>query len=269
MVDRAFFLLGLGFLALAKAKHAIRGYATPKPFTDPDGSVRYALSHAERYLDAMARVGVSIEGKRILELGPGSDLGIGLSLLHAGAVEYCAVDRYPLAIDTPPSFYERLAAASGVSLGPLSDPSLLRYEVRPDFDLRALGPFDVVLSNAAFEHFDDVDGVIRQLADLAVPGALFFAEIDLQTHSRWIRDRDPNNIYRYAEQLYRVFYFPGQPNRVRPAQYQQAMERAGWRDIRMTPENRFDAHGRSVHRRFRADPHLDWLSFTLVARRPV
>lgn len=268
MRDRAYFLVGLGFLALSKAKHALRGYTTPKPFSDPEASVRYALSHANGYIDAISRAGVVVEGKRILELGPGSDLGIGLCLLHAGAIQYVAVDRYPLARDTPPRFYERLASASGVSPGPLSDRSRLRYEVRTDFDLRGLGEFDVILSNAAFEHFDDVDGVIQRLAELAAPDALLFSEIDLQTHTRWIRDRDPNNIYRYPERLYRVFYFPGQPNRVRPDQYRRALERAGWRDIEMTPENRFDPRGRSVHGRFRADPHLDWLSFTVTARRP-
>ncbi len=268
MGDHGWFLVGLVFLALAKAKHVIRGYTSPKPFTDMDGTVRYDLSHAQRYVDSMDRAGVSIEGKRILELGPGSDLGIGLCLLHAGAAQYCAVDKFPLAINTPLPLYDRLAAASGVSLDPLSDPSRLRYEIRPDFDLRDLGQFDVFLSNAAFEHFDDVDGVIRQLADMAAPGALFLAEIDLQTHSRWIRDRDPNNIYRYPDKLYRVFNFPGQPNRVRPVEYERALGRFAWRDIQMAPMNRFDSRGRAVHQRFRQDAYLDWLSFTLVARRP-
>ena len=33
----------------------------------------------------------------------------------------------------------------------------------------------------------------------------------LKTHSRWIRNRDPNNIYRYPDWLYRLFQFRGSP----------------------------------------------------------
>ena len=43
------------------------------------------------------------------------------------------------------------------------------------------------------------------------------AEIDLQTHTRWIRNVDPLNIYRYSGQLYGSFRFSdgdGAPARV-------------------------------------------------------
>jgi hypothetical protein len=59
------------------------------------------------------------------------------------------------------------------------------------------------------------------------------AEIDLKTHSRWIRDHDPNNIYRYPDGLYDLFWFRGIPNRVRPHQYEAAFARHGWRDIQV------------------------------------
>jgi hypothetical protein len=47
---------------------------------------------------------------------------------------------------------------------------------------------------------------------------------DRQTHSRWIREKDPNNIYRYARWFYRLFYSSGQLNRVRLAEYARFFE---------------------------------------------
>jgi hypothetical protein len=61
------------------------------------------------------------------------------------------------------------------------------------------------------------------------------AEIDLKTHSRWIRDHDPNNIYRYSNAIYRALWFRGIPNRVRPYEYRAIFEAHGWTNVRITP----------------------------------
>ena len=63
---------------------------------------------------------------------------------------------------------------------------------------------------------------------------MIVAEVDLMTHSRWIREKDPLNIYRYPQWLYRLFYFRGQPNRVRPSRYREAFQRLGW-NVNITP----------------------------------
>ena len=93
---------------------------------------------------------------------------------------------------------------------------------------------DMVFSQAAFEHFDDIESTILQLNKVCKSGATFVAEINLKTHSRWIRDKDPNNIYRYPEWLYNMFRFRGIPNRVRPFQYREVLESYGWTDITIT-----------------------------------
>ena len=146
--------------------------------------------------------------------------------------------------------------------------------VREDFAIRALGGrgIDLVLSNAAFEHFDDVDDVIRQLGAVVVPGGALVSEVDLQTHTRWIRDADPLNIYRYAEPLYGAFRFRGSPNRVRPDAYRTALERHGWADIRGTPVVALDPdYVRQVQPTlagsFREAPDMDVLRIMLCARR--
>ncbi len=121
----------------------------------------------------------------------------------------------------------------------------INYVVRDDFDLvRAFGPesMDLVFSQAAFEHFDDIDATVAQLTTVCKPGAVIVAEIDLMTHSRWIRDKDPNNIYRYHERVYRLFDFRGIPNRVRPYRYRKAFERNGWSNVTTIPRLTYGDH---------------------------
>jgi len=266
-----YFCVGIIFLALAKFKHLLQGYTTPKPYDVSlvDESIDYDLQIAQRYEDKLQELAdTAISAKRILELGPGSDLGTGLTLVEHGAAQYTGFDRHDLASAVPEGFYNRFSSRSGLSTEALND-GRVEYVVREDFDLEALGSpeFDVALSNAAFEHFDNVPDTVCKLTRVMNPGSVALFEIDLKTHSRWIRDVDPNNIYRYPNWLYRFFYFPGQPNRLRPKSYVSALEQNGWTILSLEPANMLSEAYRTytVHRDFR-DKHLNWLSFIICAR---
>lgn len=257
----SYYALGIGFLALAKAKYHLKGY-TPKPLeaADIDACIDYDVQVANHWLKLLADYGVSVEGKDILELGPGSDLGTGVYLQSKGIGSYTAFDRHPNARLTSPRFYQRMKARGYPA------PKVNLY-VSQSFDLTELLPqsMDIIVSNAAFEHFDDVGATIRGIERVLRPGGILCAVVDLQTHSRWIRERDPNNIYRYPEWLYRAFHFPGQPNRVRTADYLRHL-RDGWKAVEIIPENTFAGWGR-VHRKFRQCDDLGVLSFAVCARK--
>jgi hypothetical protein len=99
---------------------------------------------------------------------------------------------------------------------------------------------------------------------------MIVAEIDLKTHSRWIRDHDPNNIYRYPSSLYRALWFRGIPNRVRPYQYRQIFESHGWTNVSVTPLERVSDRRLmgSVDERFKdARNELDVLSILFCATK--
>jgi SAM-dependent methyltransferase len=263
-----YFAAGIVFLALAKAKHVLRGYSTPKPFdlSETDRCIDYDMKVASELLGHLRTYGGTIENAHVLELGPGSDLGVGLYLLSQGAASYTAFDRNDLAAKVPPEFYARFGERLGIPV----NMERVRYVARQDFDVAAALPprsVDIVISNAAFEHFDDVERTVQQLSQVVKPGGKIAAVIDLQTHSRWIREKDPNNIYRYPRWLYRLFYAPGQPNRVRPAEYRRFFEQAGWRDVTVRTSTRFDSRGRSVHDDFRGCESLDACSIVLCATR--
>lgn len=297
--DAAYFIAGLGFLALAKAKHTLMGYTTPKPRrrgADPYGQLaEYDRRVVDGWLGWLERATgrdaeAALRGKTVLELGPGADLGVGLYLLARGAGRYLAVDAHPLALSAPAAFYDRFfeylagvipdaeidglrdtlqAAQTGTS-------DRLRYIVRPDFDLVAAlegTTVDLVFSQAAFEHFDNVPETVRRVSAVAAPGAWLVAEIDLQTHSRWIRDRDPNNIYRYPDALYRLFRFRGIPNRVRPREYKSILVANGWIDVTFSPLTLLaDRHQQpgpgALSRRFQSsESQMHILTGMLCARR--
>lgn len=285
-------LAGLGFLTLAKAKHQLRGYTSPKTFdlSQTDRCVAYDLRVVDewlRYLRDYEGADVSVRDKNILEIGPGSDFGVGLYLLAKGAAAYNACDAHDLARHAPSEFYDALLRRikivdPGVDLdflraqlqGALAGTSTrLRYVVRKDFDIAAAfsaRSIDLVVSQASFEHLDDVGETVRQLSEVSKPGARLVAEIDLKTHSRWIRDKDPNNIYRFSNEVYDRFRFSGIPNRVRPYEYRAHLAAHGWTDIRVTPLEKVAGwpDGSSVHRQFR-DPRnqLEILSAVLCARK--
>lgn len=268
----AWFAAGLGFLTVAKARHLLGGYTRPKPFglDEADRCIDYAVGLGAMYATGLRRRGVELAGREVLELGPGSDLGVGLHLLRQGAARYLGFDRHNLAGHAPAAYYQRMAERG------LGDPQALRdgrvaLAVDERFDVGALGRrFDIVVSNAAFEHFDDVGRTIAQLSRVVRPGGATLIAVDLQTHSRWIRERDPNNIYRYPPWLYRALAYPGQPNRVRPGAYRAFFEQQGWQDVELAPgEILPPARAAIPAAAFRGDAQADWLSFTLFARRPV
>jgi SAM-dependent methyltransferase len=307
--NRLYKSAGLALLCMNKLRYAVRGYRDPRPFavSDNDRAIAYDLAVIEawrRQLGAYLGTEFSFAEQSILELGPGADLGVGLALLALGARRYTAVDANELAGATPRVFYERLLdhlAGDAVPGAPESPPNAanatraatraellalldhasgaaggrLRYVCRRDFDLTAAGPkpFDLVVSHAAFEHFDDLPRTFGQLRDIVREGGLLVAQVDLMTHTRWIRERDPLNIYRFGDSLYGRLRFGGAPNRVRPHEYERMLREAGWKDARACadetlPAGYLETVRDSLAPRFRSDENrMDSLSIYLCARR--
>ena len=245
---------GLAILALNCLRHRLQGYKTPRTFsaTELERAARYDMSVVRswlRYYEDYLGTGAGVRGKRVLELGPGEDLGVGLTLLAQGADRYHALDAHYLLDNTPAEFYEVLFRLLGEEHSGLDEaelrrqlrlslsqsPEKLDYRYQPDFDLRIFdrSSIDIVFSQAAFEHIDDPVRTISTLSELVTPGGVVVILIDFMTHSRWIRDRDPLNIYRYPDSIYNLFSFSGIPNRFRPYQYKQIFENKGWENVKV------------------------------------
>ena len=289
----AYHCVGGAVLFLNKVRHSIQGYATPRPFAASDirKAVEYDLAVVAgwlRQLGEYAPEHASVIGKRVLELGPGPDLGTGLILLSRGARRYHAIDANNLLPLAPQELYEELFREIDVHGGSAEDlraelrraqegqPDRLNYICQPDFDIACVqgNDVDLVFSQAAFEHFEDPGRVVAQLSQIVRPGAILIAEVDLKTHTRWIRDADPLNIYRYSDWLYRLARFTGIPNRLRPLEYERILEKNGWCNIKVVPRTIADPEyvadvRRALNRRFRdaATSQIHILSMLLCATK--
>jgi hypothetical protein len=279
--------LGLGFLGLAWSKDRLRGYATPNTVAkcDVEGQISYILdifASLRRFMPPQ----FDLRGRDVLELSPGASRGNGMLFLAMGARSYHAIDAFDLAGNEDPIFYQRLL--NRFTGGKHSDRERARaiarepgvrefgYSVGRDFDIPRLAEgrtFDLIISCAAFEHYENVPAAVAGLTKVAKPGCETVHIIDLQTHSRWIRERDPNNIYRYSESIYRLFRFAGQPNRQRPADYARAFKAQGWNDVHFAPSRAIEPGLREASLRglaapFASQDNMIILDGALTARHP-
>ena len=288
--SRGMYAAGLGFMALAWVKNRLAGYSTPNTVNRGDvaGAVNYVRDTVrswERFLSGK----VDVRGRDVLELCPGSTLGTGALLLAKGARSYHAVDAFRLADADDTDFLLRVLSGldpneylpqdveRAQTIIKHRNAELFDYRVERSFDIDRLSggkSFDLQLSCAAFEHYDDIDRTIEQLSHVARPGCVSAHIVDFQTHSRWIRQNDPNNIYRYDERLYRLFGFPGRPNRQRPDDYLRAFERNGWDAVEVVAAQTVAAQQLPLSTtgllaRFnRPEADMTMLEGVVIARRP-
>ncbi len=287
--------LGLGLLLANKIRRTIRPYDRPRPWSsrDIDRSIAYDFDVVRNWEGGFRDAGLGdwIRGRHVLELGPGPDLGTGLILLARGAASYTAIDRFPLATGASDRFYETLltrlegepAAVSAAEAYQLfmSEPDRgpLRYLLAGGNRMPILagrGPFDLWLSQAALEHVADPHDLIAELTPAFSPGAIALHHVDAATHTPWIRDRDPLNILRFPERIYRALSFPGSPNRWRASSYVSALGAEGWDLVDLQPIHRLTGAALAAVRpgldeRFRSlpDDELAVFSFRLILRRGV
>lgn len=192
-----------------------------------DQSLDYALSVALDQVRRMRQLGVE-SGVRVLELGSGGSM-VGALVHHVhGATLSASVDmveplrcaslyrRLRRRLTAPPLFplpgvheplqapLARFDAAIDLARDPVHvDPA--RIAPRWPVDAAALpfpeGAFDVVLSNAAFEHFADPRRAIAETYRVLAPGGVGLHQIDLRDHRDFAR---PLEFLRMGEQDWRA-----------------------------------------------------------------
>ena len=251
------YFFGLGLMVANKIRHEIQGYKSARGVADSKVNLvtQHNFNIVRRYIDYLEeyQIGASnMEGKNILELGPGADLGVGLITLAEGAKNYYSFDIHNLIKSTPQFIYDNLfdfmesLDYSKIELERLKtqlqksqdgEMEHLRFQCQKNFNVSFFDgkKIDLVVSNAAFQQFDNPVKTIQQMNNVVSSGGFFISLIDLGTHTRFIKERDPLNLYRYAESIYNSLKFSGSPNRVRPLEYKKALEENGWTDVEIFP----------------------------------
>lgn len=248
-----FYLFGLLVLILNKIRYGIFGYKKTRTFSvsDIEQAVAYDVSVVNNLKDYLDLFHIKLNGLNVLELGVGADLGVGLLILAEGAQNYYGFDNNNLAKQAPAQFYDLILDKILSEYGKESSENLrrelfsflnnhlskLHYEYDPLFNplIYKNNNINLIFSQATFEHFTDPATTIGQLSEIAKSGTVMINVIDFQTHTRFLRDRDPLNIYRYSESLYQALRFDGIPNRFTLNYYEEILKKFGWKEIRILP----------------------------------
>jgi len=291
--NRIYYFIGAGLIVLNCIRHRILGYRNPRPssFSEVEKSIDYDFKIVNRwkgYLSTYLKEENPFKDKVVLELGVGPDLGTGLILLAEGAKKYIALDVNNLAGSVPVKFYgklfERLNHKTGPDIERLKEQlkrfqrgedSQISYIVDKNFRIAKIKEdVDLVITQVAFEHFDDVGRTIKEIGDIIKKGGVLYSHVDMKTHSRWIQDRDPLNIYRYDELFWEAFKFRGSPNRVRIPQYKKYLELNNWTETVVEPRTVLEKEyvNRVIHslnKRFSVFDvsEMQILSFILMSRK--
>lgn len=236
------------------------------------------------------QVSVWLQGKRLLEYGPGDVPGVALLMLAYGADKVICVDRFPLAQSTPKQveILERLVEGLDVEarhrvaacFNTLGEPGSgfrrdrLEYVIRPNGISGLREAVDCVYSRAVLEHVNDLDATFGDMAEALKPGGVTVHQVDLKSHG--LHRENPLDFLTWPTGLWELMYSgKGVPNRWRIDRYRGAIRASGLElqslepTLRARPEDIIGVRP-YLARAFRelTDEDLSWLGFWLMARKP-
>ncbi len=152
------------------------------------------------------------------------------------------------------------------------DKSLINYIHDPEFMLDGIPDenFDIFITQAVIEHFDDVECTFKKIKEKMKPNGILSNLVDAASHTRCIKDIDPCNLLRYSDVIYNVLKFDGSPNRLRASQYEKIFEKLGYKNTNIESDkiidsgyvNKLRTH---ISSQFKHDNTLEMLSFFLLA----
>jgi hypothetical protein len=230
-----------------------------------------------------------IDGKAILEYGPGDLPGVAVLLIAFGARTVDCVDRFPMVsmseknvrvLDRllrglPAPARERLERAFVDAGEPASGlrADRVRYVVRPHGLSGLDAAADLVISRAVLEHVEDLPAVFADMARAMKPGALAAHQVDLKSHG--LHRDNPLDFLTVSPALWALMYsHKGVPNRWRVDRYREILRELPVDVVKLEPTSLasptdVDAVRGELAPPFRAatEDDLAWLGFWLVFRK--
>jgi SAM-dependent methyltransferase len=188
---------------------------------------------------------VPVQGRSILEVGPGDHASVGMLALGAGAADYSALDRFLGDVGGPAArrFYARVAERApievkngwmerGVDPAKYPWPDISFHEGSLEAAARSLPRFDVVFSHAVLEHLSSPARAFKAMWALVKPGGDMVHLVDYGPHDRWLRHDNPLTFLAIPPSLWRAMGSNrGIPNRVRHPEMMDHARRAGFEVI--------------------------------------
>ena len=235
------------------------------------------------------QIGDYLEGKRILEYGPGDVLAVGLLMLAYGARSVVCVDRFPiysmsvknvevlqLIIDSLEGQMQLRAKAcfrrSGDIASGFTD-QRLRYLVRPSGLSGLTDAADLIISRAVLEQVNSLPATFADMRHALCHNGVAVHKVDLQSHG--LHHRNPLDFLTWPPHLWAWMYaHKGYVNRWRIDRYHEVLAENCLKIVIMRPTMVADRRDIEEVRPYLASPFrnvsdedLRWLGFWLVCRR--
>ena len=180
----------------------------------------------QRYVEVLAKHGVSFQGKRVLIFGYGGRFDIGFGILKEGAAHVILSDRYAPADETHNlgmfAAEEKYFVTGNEGLRPRPEwMTLSKADIREAQASGEIGPVDIVISSSVYEHLEDVEGITRALAGLTKRDGIQIHYVDLRDHFF----KYPFEMLRFSEETWRRWLNPSSNhNRYRLWDYRRVFE---------------------------------------------
>ena len=231
--------------------------------------------------------------RRVLEIGPGAWLDLGLRLVALGAAEYWAIDRFAdiaeghVAIEHYRQFLDEMPISQRErceKVLTLGDTSVsFRGPIRywPNMPIEACESlprdyFDLVYSHAVLEHVHNLDQAFAAMSRLLRMDGLAIHIVDVSTHGQLAQIPGGSlAMLRYPDWLWHLMGSNrGYPNRKRPSEYLAMAQKHGLSVLVYRPRGMLDKAlvakvKPRLNVRFRqySDDDLRTLSFVLVCQK--
>ena len=216
---------------------------------DLQASLAYIRRVYDEYLKFGGLTEADLVGKRVLEIGPGDNLGVPLLFLAAGAAHATGLDKFYSHRDAAQQkrIYEALRSELSEGQRARFDRAI-RLEPEPDFvreylrysygvgieeaEQRLAGErFDLIVSRVALQDVVLFEATFRVMDRLLSPGGLMVHKIDLRDYGLFPRTLyHPLTFLTVSDPVYGMMTsHRGLPNRHRMGDYRRMLEGLGYK----------------------------------------
>lgn len=190
-------------------------------------------------------------GQRVLELGPGDNLGVALKFISTGAVKVVCLDRFYSDRDNAQQLeiYKALLATFSEEERRLAESAIKFSNSSFEFDKRKIEyisgvaveeaqalfqeeSFDLIVSRAVLEHVFNLDKAFLNMSIWLKVGGSLLHKVDLRPHSMFPRHPNPLTFLTVPDYLWPLMVSnTGQPNRKRVNYYRERLKELGCYDF--------------------------------------
>ncbi|HEV2700862.1 MAG TPA: class I SAM-dependent methyltransferase [Steroidobacteraceae bacterium] len=200
-----------------------------------------------------------IEGKVVVEIGPGDALGLAPLFIAAGAARYVAVDRFLGDVwgIGANRIYDEIERLRGPFPTAWRDQvTLVRHSIEKT--LVGVPSADIIVSFDVIEHLLDLPQAVRNMSSLLTRDGRMIHRIDYGPHGVWLSTQDPLSFLSVPDWLWSAIGSNrGYPNRVRHGQFVQLLEASGLHIAeRVTRRQEMDVMDAEVACAFKGAPQL-------------